>query len=164
MRQILSAWRTPEECFSDLWKRIPKHIRLSFAAAVALGLATHLYAFTNKLTNHDDLDQMFYAGYGAASGRWLLPSILRLDGDFSIPWLIGLIGILCLAGTVCLTVSLLRIRHPLGCVVTAAVMVSYPTVASTFAYMFTSSGYFFGLLLAVFGAYAAVRWGWPGSA
>lgn len=156
--------KTPEESFSGLWKRIPSYIRLTFAAAVALGLVTHLYMFTNKFTNHDDIGHLFLADYGTASGRWLLPTVLSLDGPFSTPWLIGMLSILCLAGTACFTVSLLRIRHPLGCVVTAAVLVSFPPVTATFAYMFTSDAYFFSLLLAAFGAYAAVRWGWIGTA
>ena len=92
------ALKTPYNCASRLWRRIPGYIRLTFASAVALGLVTHLYMFTNKLTNHDDIGHLFIADYGTASGRWLLPSILGLDGNFSMPWLIGLLSILCLAG------------------------------------------------------------------
>lgn len=148
----------------ETWKRIPQHIRLTCAAAVVLGLSTHLYMFANKFTNHDDLNQMFYADYGTASGRWLLPPVLRLDGNISIPWLIGLLSVLCLAGVACLTVTLLRIRRPFGCIVTAALIVTFPTVTATFAYMFSADAYFLSLLMAVFGAYAAVNWGWRGSA
>lgn len=156
-------WKTPEVCVSALWKKIPRYIRLTYAAAVVLGLSVHLYMFTNKFTNHDDLNQMFYADYGTASGRWLLPSVLRLDGNISIPWLIGLLSILCLAGTACLTVALFRIRRPFGCIVTAALLVAFPAVTATFGYMFSADAYFLSLLLAVFGAYAAVKWGWRGS-
>lgn len=155
---------TPGDCLEGLWKRVPGYARWAFFSAVILGLATHLFMFTNKFINHDDLDQMFQIHYGAASGRWLLPAAARLDGEFSVPWLIGVLGVLCLAGAACLTVSLLRIRTPLGCVLTAGLMVSFPVVASTFAYMFTADMYFLSLLLAAFGAWAAVRWGWRGSA
>jgi len=154
-----SHWqlKTPEACLADLWKGIPQYIRLTYAAAVVLGLATHLYMFTNKLPNHDDLQHLFSATYGTASGRWLLPLVLRLDGPFSTPWLIGMVSVLCLAGTACFTVSLLRIRRPLGCILTAAVMVAFPTVTATLTYMFTADAYFLSLMLAAFGAYAAVR-------
>lgn len=164
MKESLSHLKTPEAWLSELWNRIPSYIRLTFASSVILGLATHLYVFTNKFTNHDDLDQMFFASYGTPSGRWLLPFALRLDGEFSMPWLIGILSILCLAGVACFTVSILRIRRPFGCVAASAIVTAFPTVASTFAYMFTAYAYFLALLLAAFGAYAAVRWGWPGSA
>lgn len=158
-----SAPKTPYNCVSVLWKRIPGYIRMTFASAVVLGFVTHLYMFTNKLTNHDDMLYLFIADYGTASGRWLLPSVLGLDGNFSMPWLIGLLSILCLAGVACLTVSLLRIRHPLGCIVAAGIIVSFPSVTATLTYMFTADGYFFGLLLAALCAYLSVRHGWWGS-
>lgn len=149
--------KTPEACFYSLWKRVPQYLRMTYAASVILGIVVHLYMFVNKLPNHDDINHLFSMDYGTASGRWLLPAVLQLDGDFSMPWLIGLLSVLCLAGTVCLTVSLFRIRRPLSCVVTAAVMVSFPTVTATFTYMFTAGPYFFSLLLAALGAYMAVR-------
>ncbi len=155
---------SPGECLERLSARVPGYIRLTFLSAVVLGLAAHLYMFANKFTNHDDLNQMFYADYGAASGRWLLPPVLRLDGNLSIPWLIGLLSILLLAGTACVTVSLLRIRQPLGCFAASALMVTFPTVTATFGYMFSADAYFLSLLMAAWGAYAAVKWGWRGSA
>ena len=151
------------EAAEALLHRVPKHLRFTFAAALALGLLTHGYAFLNKFTNHDDLNQMFYADYGVASGRWLLPAVLRLDGDVSMPWIIGVLSLICLALTACLTVELLRIRSPLGCCLTAALLVSFPAVTATFGYMFTASGYFFSLLTAALAAYAACRRGWRGS-
>lgn len=162
-KQVLPALEAPDEYLERLWAHIPKYIRLTFAAAVVLGLSVHLYMFTNKFTNHDDLNQMFYADYGTASGRWLLPLVLRLDGNISVPWLIGMLSILCLAGTACLTVALLRIRRPVGCIVTAALIVAFPAVTATFGYMFSADAYFLSLLMAVFGAYAAIKWGWRGS-
>lgn len=160
MRESPFTWKGPEARFSDLWKRIPPHIRLAFASAVVLGFATHLYMFANKLTNHDDIGDLFSSTYGTASGRWLLPVLLQMDGPFSTPWLIGTLSVLCLAVTVCLTVSLFRIRRPLACVATAAVMVTFPAVTATFTYMFTADAYFFSLMLAAFSAYAAVRLRW----
>ncbi len=164
IKGLLPVLESPDECLERLWKRIPDYIRRTFAAAAVLGLATHLYMFANKFTNHDDLNQMFYADYGAASGRWLLPLVLRLDGNLSIPWLIGLLSVLFLAGVACFTVSLLRIRRPLSCFAASALIVTFPTVTATFGYMFSADAYFLSLLMAVFGAYAAVKWGWRGSA
>lgn len=160
----LRGLQDPETCAGTLWKRVPGYIRQTFCTAVVLGLVAHLYVFANKFTNHDDVGSQFGNAYGAASGRWLRPFIIRLGGSASMPWLLGLLSILCLALTACLTVSLLRIRRPLGCGVTAALLVSFPTAMSTFTYLYTSFSYFLSLLLAVFGAWTAVRWRWRGSA
>ena len=159
----LPRLQSPGEAMEALLRQIPKHLRFTFLAAAALGFLTHGFAFANKFTNHDDLNQMFYADYGTASGRWLLPPILRLSGDFSMPWIIGILSILCLALTACLTVSMLRIRSSAGCLASAALLVSFPAVAATFGYMFTADAYFFSLFLAVLAAYATCRWSWRGS-
>lgn len=163
-KKNFTCLKDPESLAGALWARVPRYIRQTFFAAVAAGLAAHLYMFTNKFTNHDDVGSMFGNTYGAASGRWLRPFFLRLGGSASMPWLVGLLSVLCLAAVACLSVSLLRIRRPLGCCVTAALLVSFPVVLSTFTYMYTAFAYFLSLLLAVFGAWAAVRWKWWGSA
>ena len=156
--------KEPSAHLEDLWARIPKHIKLTFCSALFLGFLTHMYMFTNKFTNHDDVGSLFGNVYGAASGRWLRPFALRLDGDFSMPWLIGVFSLLCLAATACFVVALLRVRHPVGCILTSAVLVSFPVIASTFTYMYTATAYFLSLMLAAFGAWTAVRFGWWGSA
>lgn len=148
---------TPEQVFAWLRARMPSQIRWTFAAAMILGLVVHLYMFTNKLPNHDDIHHLFDCDYGTQSGRWLLPYVLKWAGDFSLPWLNGFLGLLCLAGTACITVSLFRIRRPLACILTAGLLVSFPTVVSTYTYMFTADAYFFGLFLAAFSAYLTSR-------
>lgn len=148
---------TPEAVFERLRRQIPPYIKWSFAAAVIMGLVAHLYVFTNLLPNHDGINHLFQCDYGTQSGRWLLPTVLQWDGDFNMPWLLGLLSLLCLAGTVCFTTSLLRIHGRLAIIVTAALLTAFPTVAATFSYMFTADAYFFGLFLAAFAAYAVER-------
>lgn len=164
MKNLLDMLKDPETCARSLRERVPGYIRLTFCAAVLLGFGTHLYMFTNKFANLDDLPSMFFTGYGIQSGRWLLPAAAGLDGDFSYPWLIGVLSVLCLAGAACFSVSLLRIRRPLSCILAAALVVTFPASADTLAFMFTADAYFLSFLLAAFGAWAAVRWGWWGSA
>lgn len=163
-RFFARPWKDADTCLKDLLGRIPKYIYTAFVSAVVFGFLVHLYIFSNKLTNHDDVGVLYQNNYGAFSGRWFTPISDRLRGGFCAPWLIGVLSVLCLAGAVCFTVSLLRIRRPVGCVLTAALMVSFPAVTATFTYMFTAFSYFFGLLLAAFGAWVSVKHGWWGSA
>jgi hypothetical protein len=146
----------PEKYLSFLYKKIPRYIKLTFVAGFLLGLAAHFYAFSRKLPNHDDIGHLFGSDYGAASGRWFLAAVLKLDGDFSTPWLIGILSLIMLSLSCCFVVSVLGIRSPLGCVLTAGVMVTFPSVTATICYMFSADAYFFSLALSCFAAYSAV--------
>lgn len=147
----------PDAWFKRLADRVPKHTRVTFLSACVFGFLTHMFVFTNKLPNHDDIGHLFSDTYGTASGRWLLPYVLQLDGDFSLPWLIGALSIIALAVAACTAVSVLRIRSCTGCALTSAVMVTFPAVTATFSYMFTSSAYFLALALACLAALVTVR-------
>lgn len=154
----------PEDALANLWERIPQYIKTTFIAACVSGLLAHFYIISRKLPNHDDIGHLFVATYGTASGRWLLPYILKLDGSFSTPWLIGILSILMIAVAICFTVSVMRIRRPLGRILTAAVMVTFPAVTATMTYMFSADAYFLSLALACLAAYITnkYRWGFIG--
>ena len=143
----------PERLLAALWTKIPPYIRLTFVSAFIAGLLAHFYVISRKLPNLDDIGHLFDATYGAASGRWLLPVVERLDGSFSTPWLIGILAIAMLSVSACFVCSVLRIRRALCCVLTAAVMVSFPAVTATMTYMFSADAYFLALALACFAAY-----------
>lgn len=144
---------SPEECLNALWAKIPQHIRTTFFSALVWGLLAHLYMFTKKLLNHDDIGDLFYSNYGTPSGRWFLPTLFQLDGNFSAPWLLGVLSLVMIAVAACFVVSTMRLKRPLSCILTAGIMVTYPTVTATMAYMFTADAYFCCLALACFAAY-----------
>ncbi len=148
---------TPSGFLEGTLRRVPKYTRLTFISACVIGMVTHLFMFANKLPNHDDIGHLFSDTYGTASGRWLLPIVLQLDGNYSMPWLIGTLSVLLMAICACFTVSIMRIRSAPGCILTAAIVVAFPTVAATFSYMFTADAYFLSLALACAAAYVTFR-------
>lgn len=148
---------SPETALHRGWARISKRTKVTFIAAMVLGLLAHMTMFTNKLPNHDDAWYMFGAVDGVQSGRWLLPWLLQVDGPFSMPWLLGLLGLIFLALTACVVTKLYRIDGVIGCTLAAGLLVTFPSVAATYSYMFTSDAYFFGVLLAALAAYVATR-------
>ena len=56
--------------------------KLPFLSAVVSGLFAHMYAFTNKLLNADEISALFSKGATVKSGRWglLLESRPDLEG------------------------------------------------------------------------------------
>lgn len=148
----------PETLAEKIRGKVPPYIKLCFASSVILGLVIHMYMLTNKLPNHDDIGHLFGSDYGTASGRWLLPGVLGLDGDLSMPWLIGVISVLLLALSACLIAAVMRIRTPVSVVVLSALVVSFPAVASTFVYMFSADAYFLSFALACLSAFLTDRY------
>ena len=49
------AFSTPDGFVREISARIPRPVKSAFFSAVIIGLMTHLYQFTNKLYNYDEL-------------------------------------------------------------------------------------------------------------
>lgn len=125
-----------------------------FGASFVLGLLIHLYMFTHKFINHDDINGLYSdCDFGLSSGRWLLKTVTGFLGSYSSSWLNGLAGILFLSVAVVFVVKLFRMRHAVPAILLSLTMVAFPTVASTYAYMFCSYQYLFALMCAAIAAY-----------
>lgn len=148
----------PQSVLSKLFKRVPKYITVTFAVAFILCVLVHHQAYSKMLLNLDNLGHMFGSDYGVMSGRWLLPAVLKLEGDLCISWIIGLIAAFFLSLSVCIVVSMTRIRSAVGCIAAAAIMTSFPTIASNNFYMFSADAYMLSLFLACLGAFFTVRY------
>lgn len=137
-----------------LKKKISRFDVVLFAAAFVLGLLVHMYMFTHKFINLDDLWGL-YSGceFGLSSGRWLLHWVTELTGSFSSSWVNGLAGIFCLAVAVVFVARLFGIRRYASALLIALTMAAFPVLASTYAYMFCSYQYLVSLMFCAMGAY-----------
>lgn len=151
------------ELFSRAYKRIPRWIVLCFAATMLSGLLVHAFMLTNKLPNHDDVAFLDSVGYTLVSGRWFLALIGRMFSSWSIPWVNGLLSFGAIGASACLMLATLRQRDGVSAVVLPLLLVVFPSTANILSYMFFSSAYFFGMLLACLAVYcirSSRRWGW----
>ncbi len=149
-------------CFKNKWKQhFSRFDSVVFGVAFLFAMLCHLYMFTHKFINHDDVDGLYSScAFGLSSGRWLLETLCRMTGSFSSSWLNGLMGALCLAGASVLIVKMLDLRHLLTASLVSLCLVAFPSVASTYAYMFSSAPYLTALFLAVAGAYLIRKERW----
>lgn len=122
--------------------------RRPFLAALISGLAAHMFMFTNKLVNHDDIEALFYKGATVTSGRWGLELSRLLFPDWSMPWIYGLLTLLLISAALCIIIKVLGISSPLLQIVLAAVVVSFPSLTGTYCFMFTSASYGLAFFLA----------------
>ena len=89
------------------------------------------------------------------SGRWFLAAVCAASSFYTVPWIIGLIGLLELAITAVLLKRIFEIENGVSVFLISALLVAFPSLASTFAYVFTLDGYMAGLMFAVLAVYLA---------
>lgn len=130
-----------------------KLIRYTFLTAILVGLCTHLPIMLSDIPNHDGLSSIYFDQNMITSGRWFLSIACGFSSYYSLPWLIGLLSILLLAVTSVLLVEVLEIKKVSFGVLTAGLLVTFPVLTSTFAYVFTMDGYMLSLLLSVLAVY-----------
>lgn len=123
--------------------------RVPFLAALLTGFAAHMFMFTNKLVNHDEIEALFYKGATVTSGRWGLELSKLLLPNWSMPWIYGLLTLLLISVSVCIMLGILEIRSKLSQILLTAVVVSFPSLTGTYCFMFTSAAYGLAFLLAV---------------
>ena len=123
--------------------------RVPFLAALLTGLAAHMFMFTNKLVNHDEIEALFYKGATVTSGRWGLELSKLLLPNWSMPWIYGLLTLLLISTSVCIMLRVMGIHSRLSQVLLAAAVVSFPSLTGTYCFMFTSAAYGLAFILAV---------------
>lgn len=145
-----------------MWKRLSAEFRLAFLSACVAGFVTHLYVFSNLLLSNDAVNNAFSRNEHLVSGRWALEFFSAWSGTVQMPVVIGLISVLALAATAGLTVRILALHSTVGILLTSVLLVTFPTVACTFAYMFTADAYFIALFFNATAVYFAKRYrfGW----
>ena len=148
---------TQQRLRAFLGKQVKKCDRIAFLSAFIIGVFTHIFMFNNYLLNHDGLFYQFSDNELTSSGRWFLFVPSALSGDMSVPWINGVLAIFALSLACVFIVRLLRIERPFWVVLTAAVIVTFPVLADTFAYMFVADAFMIALLLSVLGVYLTDR-------
>lgn len=140
---------TPGKLMEECKKNIKREWKTAFLSAYILGLLIHLPVMLGDIPNHDGLSSMYFDQNMITSGRWFLTVACGISSYFTLPWLIGLLGILYLACASVALTELLELHENYIIVLVSGLLVSFPALASTFAYVFTLDGYMLALFLAV---------------
>lgn len=140
---------TPTEALANLNKKIKYEWRMAFLAAFCIGLLVHLPVMLADIPNHDGLDSLYFDQNMITSGRWFLMVACGFSSFYSVPWVIGLLGLCFLGVAAAMLTELLDVRKTWAIIAVSGLLVTFPALASTFAYVFTLDGYMLALLLAV---------------
>ena len=138
---------------NKLWK-------YTFLTAIILGLCTHLPIMLSDIPNHDGLASIYFDQNMIMSGRWFLSVACGLSSYYTLPWLIGVLAIFILAVTSVVLTEVLEIEKVSGGIMIAGILVTFPVLTSTFAYVFTMDGYMLAVLLSVLAVYLVGKGKW----
>lgn len=149
--------RNPQQTWNWIKERIRPEWKTAFFSAALIGLLVHMPIMLRDIPNHDGLDSIYFDQNMITSGRWFLTVACGVSSFFTLPWVIGLLAVFYLALTSVALTEFLEIRGK-GCIVLAGgLLVVFPSIASTFAYVFTMDGYMLALLLAVLSVLLTAR-------
>ena len=138
---------------AEVWQTIKQHIKkewkTAFFATLIMGMLIHMPMMLSDIPNHDGLDSMHFDQNMITSGRWFLTVACGVSSYFTLPWLIGLLSMVYLALAAVALVEFLGIKKAATIILVSGLLVAFPAIASTFAYVFTMDGYMMALCLAV---------------
>ena len=146
---------------ADGYKKLPRNFKLCMLATFIIGLAAHMYCYTNMLTGADDAflfsDTRTFAD-GASGTRWLLAIYFALIKTIRMPWLLGVMTLLLYGIAAWLVCETLSITSSVGIILVSGLMVTSPTMISSNFYLTSAHMYAGALLFACLAAYAYKKW------
>ncbi len=155
--------KSPDTYIINWYRKLSSPVKTAFYSAVILGLFAHLYQFTNKLYNYDELaNTPGGIGLSTEQGRWLLNWMGRFmrsvfGGSYSLPFFNGIFALLFLALSAALVVSTLKIKNQLTAVLVGGLLVVFPAVVSMYFFMFLALYYAVGIFFSVLAAWLIAR-------
>ena len=157
MVQNKNSFPLLQEAFSAWLVRIFQIWRFPMLASLIWGSLAYMFAFTNKLVNHDEVGQLFGKGATVSSGRWGLGILDIVFPNVSMPWIYGVLTIVFITVAICLILHMFQIHsHTIQVLLSGSIMV-FPSLIGVFGYMFTSSSYGLSFLLAVLAVWLISR-------
>lgn len=137
-------------------KSIPKEYIVTFICTMVFGSLAHYYAFTNKITNHDDIRTTCAEMNEVRWGRWLLAYASDLSGNISMPFNC-LLGLIFIAFSAAFVVAILNIKSTILSGIVGGIMGTFPTITFNNLYAATADCYPLAILFMVVATYIAVR-------
>lgn len=140
---------SPMQTFRILQDKIKPEWKAAFSACFFVGMLVHMPVLLSDIPNHDGLAYMYSDQNIVVSGRWFLTVACGISSYYTLPWVIGLLGLLYLGFAAAAICELLEVRKTWAAALCGALLSVFPAIASTFAYVYALDGYMMALLLAV---------------
>lgn len=149
--------KTPSEYANALYRRLTREQKFAFISAFLIGFFCHLFIFTNSMYNNDDIRNLYVSQDRTDLGRWFLTYTAGISSFFSLPVVNGMLSLLFLGLSCMVLVSIFDIKKRGSIILSAGLLVTFPSVACIFSYMFTADAYFISCFLCVLSVYFTTR-------
>ncbi|MCL2356004.1 MAG: glucosyltransferase domain-containing protein [Defluviitaleaceae bacterium] len=147
-----------ENIFIDLWNAQLPAWKAGFFSALIIGFITHLFIYTNRLINEDDLQLIIATCHNVGSGRWFNNVINNINYQFMLPVAVGLFQLAFLAVSVFLVCKVFEVTRKFSAFLIAGLMCTFPAIAYTNGYLIEGAGYYFAAMLSVAGFYITLKY------
>lgn len=136
-------------------KRIYDKYKFALYSSFILSFLTHLYFFTKRLGNEDDLNHLSFAFRSLGSGRWSTGTFFT--GNFVLPIVNFVLILIVLAIVTVIICDLLKLKSKKSMFFVSALISSFPSLAMSFSYVFMIEIYMLALLFAVLAVYVTSK-------
>ena len=143
----------PENIISLIKTKVKRQWVICFVSVIIFGLIAHLYRFMNLEPNWDAIVYRYDELNMTHIGRIFSKVACMFTSYYDLPWINGLVSLVFIALGSVVICELFKLKNKISYVLISGLLVTFPTVASTFAFSYTADGYFiafFASILAVF--------------
>lgn len=154
----------PDHFIELIKTKIKKDWLFAFGSAFLTGLIIHLFRLTNHLLTWDSVYNFHDPQNIIHLGRCFLTLSCGIGSYYDLQWINGFLSLLYLSLTCVCLAEIFSLHKRISIFLISALTVSFPTVASTFAYMYTADGYFLAMLFVTMAVLFTIRYrrGWIG--
>lgn len=153
-----------DKSLENIRAKVKPQWKWAFLACFITGILTFGYTMTNHFLTYDSLWNLVSDQDMITSGRQFLTYVCSISTDYDLPWLNGILAIFYMSLTAVIVVEGLDIKSKYLAALTGMILVTFPSMASTFCYTYTIDGYMLGVLLAALAFLLAdcKKWGFLG--
>jgi hypothetical protein len=144
------------QALSSMWQEIPQNIKVTFISTFIMGIFVHGYMFANIILNCDGILLNGLDGYLTStltSGRWFQNFAYSLTGAIPSHWTLGIVSMLYIATAVSIIVACLEIKNIYSCVLACVALVTFPSTATIFSFMYSADTACLSFLLSCLAAF-----------
>lgn len=129
----------------------------AFCGALISGFAAYMFMITHHFLTFDSVGNQFASQDVLYLGRQFLTYACGISSYYDLPWVNGVLAILYLAILSVFMVELFEVKDKYLAGLMGGVLVTFPSVISTFCYTYTLDGYMLAALLSVIAVFITVR-------
>lgn len=149
--------KSPSEYIGKLFRSLTSAQKTAFVSTFLIGFFCHLFILTNSMYNNDDIRNLYVNQDRTDLGRWLLTYAAGISSFFSLPVINGILSLIFLGLSAMVLVDIFDLKKKGSVILTSGILVTFPSVACIFSYMFTADAYFLSCFLGILSVYFVTR-------